>query len=252
MAGMTDNALNSIEAHIREQVAAYCGANHVPGFVAGVYQAGEQVVVAHGTANLTTGAPMLPDTGFLFGSVTKVLTTTLVLQQVERGVLDLDAPVVRYLPEFTLGDTILVRHLVTHTNGIDADLFFPDERGRDALRAYVDGLAGNCGTLFEPGEQLSDIPADTPVPALSPAARTWLNRFANAPEETEDDEDEDDDEDTYESLWTEFLESDESDEVHQWTLTRMATLRPAVATLVEEIDGQAPEQVAAVREAWTS
>ncbi|GAB3898186.1 hypothetical protein GCM10029964_082230 [Kibdelosporangium lantanae] len=155
MAGMTDNALNSIEAHIREQVAAYCGANHVPGFVAGVYQAGEQVVVAHGTANLTTGAPMLPDTGFLFGSVTKVLTTTLVLQQVERGVLDLDAPVVRYLPEFTLGDTILVRHLVTHTNGIDADLFFPDERGRDALRAYVDGLAGNCGTLFEPGEQLS-------------------------------------------------------------------------------------------------
>ncbi|GAB3904018.1 hypothetical protein GCM10029964_096880 [Kibdelosporangium lantanae] len=113
-------------------------------------------------------------------------------------------------------------------------------------------LAGCLVALAEAGEQLSDIPADTPVPALSPAARTWLNRFANAPEETEDDEDEDDDEDTYESLWTEFLESDESDEVHQWTLTRMATLRPAVATLVEEIDGQAPEQVAAVREAWTS
>jgi CubicO group peptidase (beta-lactamase class C family) len=109
------NAFHIVEAHLRDQAAAYCAANHVPGFVAGVHHAGEQVVVAHGTANTATGAPMLPHTGFLFGSVTKVLTTTLVLQQVERGVLDLGAPVVKYLPELALADTgaaekILVRH----------------------------------------------------------------------------------------------------------------------------------------------
>lgn len=156
MVHMNDNnALSTVETQLREQAAAYCEPNHVPGFVAGVYHAGEQVIVAHGTANLATGAPMLTGTGFLFGSVTKVLTTTLVLQQVDRGVLDLDMPVVHYLPEFTLGDTILVRHLVSHTNGIDADLFFPDAKGRDALKAYVSGLAESCGTLFEPGEQLS-------------------------------------------------------------------------------------------------
>ncbi|MFG3615493.1 serine hydrolase [Nocardia sp. NPDC047654] len=74
--------------------------NHVPGFAVGVYHAGEQIVVAHGTANIATGAPMLEDTGFLFGSVTKVMTTTLVLQQLERGLLDLGTPVVWYLPEF--------------------------------------------------------------------------------------------------------------------------------------------------------
>ncbi|MFI9401287.1 serine hydrolase domain-containing protein [Nocardia sp. NPDC052316] len=156
---MNNNALQIVEAQIREQVAAYCSANRVPGFVAGVYQAGEQVVVAHGTANVATGAPMLADTGFLFGSVAKVLTTTLVLQQVERGQLELDAPVVRYLPEFALStpgaaDKILVRHLLSHTNGIDADLYFPDAEGPDALRKYVAGLADN-GTLFEAGEQLS-------------------------------------------------------------------------------------------------
>ncbi|WP_246281730.1 serine hydrolase domain-containing protein [Fodinicola acaciae] len=143
---MTDNEL-------REQIATYCESNNVPGFVAGVYHAGEQTVVAHGIANVATGAAMREDTGFLFGSVTKVLTTTLVLRQVERGVLDLDAPVVEHLPDFTAGDRILVRHLVTHTNGIDADLYFPDEKGRDALRTYVDGLGSD--TLFEPGEQLS-------------------------------------------------------------------------------------------------
>ncbi|NUT47318.1 MAG: beta-lactamase family protein [Saccharothrix sp.] len=155
MVDMSDNALSTVEVQIRQQAAAYCASNHLPGFVAGVHHAGEQVIVAHGTANVATGAPMLAGTGFLFGSVTKVLTTTLLLQQAERGVLDLDTPMVRYLPEFTLGDTILVRHLVSHTNGIDADLFFPDAKGRDALKAYVSGLADSCGTLFEPGEQLS-------------------------------------------------------------------------------------------------
>lgn len=157
---MTNNALRTVEAQIREQAAAYCESNNVPGFVAGVYHAGEQIVVAHGTANIATGAPMLEDTGFLFGSVTKVLTTTLVLRHVDRGLLDLDRPVVTYLPEFALtapgaADKILVRHLISHTNGIDADLFFPDVKGRDALKTYVNGLASSCGTLFEPGEQLS-------------------------------------------------------------------------------------------------
>ncbi len=65
-----------------------------------------------------------------------------------------------YLPEFALtvpgaADKILVRHLLSHTNGIDADLFFPDAGGRDALKTYVHGLGSHCGTLFEPGEQLS-------------------------------------------------------------------------------------------------
>ncbi|MEV5742558.1 serine hydrolase domain-containing protein [Microbispora rosea] len=157
---MNDNALHTVEAQIREQAAAYCETGNVPGFVAGVHHAGEQVVVAHGTANAAIGAPMVEDTGFLFGSVTKVLTTTLVLQQVDRGVLDLDTPVVKHLPDFALAapgaaDKILVRHLISHTNGIDADLFFPDAKGRDALKSYVHGLASGCGTLFEPGEMLS-------------------------------------------------------------------------------------------------
>lgn len=160
MPRMTDSALHPVEAQIGRQAADYCTSNNVPGYVAGVYRAGEQIVTAHGTANLATGAPMRADTGFLFGSVTKVLTTTLVLRQVERGLLDLDAPVVRYLPEFALtasgaAEKILVRHLVSHTNGIDADLFFPDARGRDALRTYVTGLASSCGVLFDPGEQVS-------------------------------------------------------------------------------------------------
>jgi len=111
-------------------------------------------------ATFATGAPMREDTGFLFGSITKIMTTALVLRQVERGALDLDTPVTSYLPEFRLAvpgaaEKILVRHLVTHTSGIDADLFFPDAAGADALKVYVERLGRECGALFEPGEHVS-------------------------------------------------------------------------------------------------
>ncbi|WP_426511795.1 serine hydrolase domain-containing protein [Dactylosporangium sp. McL0621] len=146
--------------HIRERVARFCDESQVPGFLAGVYHAGQTEISAYGIANLTTGAAMRPDTGFLFGSVTKIMTTMLVLRQVAAGKLDLDAPVVRYLPEFALAEPgaaerVLVRHLVMHTSGIDADLYFPRGCGDSALAGYMAGLARQCGTLFEPGRYVS-------------------------------------------------------------------------------------------------
>jgi CubicO group peptidase (beta-lactamase class C family) len=157
---MSHDTLSKVATFIREQAAAYCESSKVPGYLAGVYHDGDQAVVAHGVANVVTGAPMRDDTGFLIGSVTKVLTSTLVLQQVERGVVDLDERVVTYVPEFRLAtagaaDEILVRHLLTHTNGIDADLYLPDARGRAALKTYLEGLGQHCGILFAPGEYVS-------------------------------------------------------------------------------------------------
>src|SRR5262245_3333432 len=152
--------LETVATTIREEAAAYCAVSKVPGYLAGVYHGGDQTVVAHGVANVATGAPMREETGFLFGSVTKVLTTTLVLQQVERGAVDLDEPVTTYLPEFKLaapapGGPIRVRHLLNATNGIDADLFVLDAQGPGALRVLVEGLGRSCGALFPPGEYVS-------------------------------------------------------------------------------------------------
>lgn len=152
--------LESAMANMREQAAAFCESNKVPGYAAGVYHGGDQAVFAHGVANAGTGAPMHADTGFLFGSVTKVLTTTLVLQQVERGSIDLDERVVKYLPEFELttpgaAEKLRVRDLLGHTNGIDADFFCPDVNGPGALKIYVEELGRHCGVLFRPGKYSS-------------------------------------------------------------------------------------------------
>jgi CubicO group peptidase (beta-lactamase class C family) len=66
-----------------------------------------------------------PDTVFRIGSVTKMMTAAAVLQQVELGRVDLDAPVTDYIPEFAVGgrwpaDLITVWHTLTHTTS------FPD------------------------------------------------------------------------------------------------------------------------------
>ena len=157
---MAISTLSDVATHIREEAAAFCEASRVPGYLAGVYHGGDQIVVSHGAANIVTEAPMRDDTGFLFGSITKVLTTTLVLQQVERGVVDLDERIITYLPEFRLttpgaAEEIRVRHLLTHTNGIDADLFIIDARGRSALKIYLEELGQSCGALFGAGEYIS-------------------------------------------------------------------------------------------------
>lgn len=150
------SSLSQIQAALRDEIRALSEKAKVPGYVAGIYHHGKQSELAVGTANLNTQAPMTTDTSWLLGSVSKVLTTHLVLRYVEKGLVDLDAPVVRYLPDFRLSEPgaaerIRVRQLLNHTNGIDADTLMPVvEAGPGAMKSYVDMLA-RCGTLFAPG-----------------------------------------------------------------------------------------------------
>ncbi|MFG3496699.1 serine hydrolase [Streptomyces sp. NPDC047886] len=66
--------------------------------------------------------PMADDTVFDLASLTKLFTSVLAVQQIERGALELEAKVVAYLPEFGSGgggkQDITVRQLLTHTSGL--------------------------------------------------------------------------------------------------------------------------------------
>lgn len=71
--------------------------------------------------------PMKANTIFDVASLTKVVvTTTSVMQLVERGKLDLDAPVGHYWPAFNHSgkENVTIRELLTHTSGLPADLTF--------------------------------------------------------------------------------------------------------------------------------
>jgi CubicO group peptidase (beta-lactamase class C family) len=68
------------------------------------------------------GRPVTPRTPFIIGSLSKSFTALAVMQLAEKGQIDLDAPVTRYIPWFTLADDssrgITVRQLLNQTSGI--------------------------------------------------------------------------------------------------------------------------------------
>jgi CubicO group peptidase (beta-lactamase class C family) len=116
--------------------------HRVPGAALGISIGGDQLCVSAGVVNSITGVQVTDETLFQIGSLTKVWTTTVVMQLVDEGRLDLDAPIIEVLPELRLADPdatkqVTMRHLLTHTSGIDGDIFTDTGRGDDCLERYV-------------------------------------------------------------------------------------------------------------------
>lgn len=141
-----------LDAHIREQVARWT----VPGLTVGVLRDGERESRAYGVTSLETGYPVRPDTLFAIGSISKVYTAMLIMALVDEGRLDLDAPVVTYLPDLRLADehardTITLRQLLTHQSGLFGDYFDDFGMGDDALARCVASFH-TLRQLTAPGE----------------------------------------------------------------------------------------------------
>jgi serine beta-lactamase-like protein LACTB len=74
---------------------------------------------AFGTADLENFVPAKAVTVYRLASVTKPITATAVLQLVEAGKVDLDAPIQRYVPAFPEKQwPVTVRHLLSHQSGV--------------------------------------------------------------------------------------------------------------------------------------
>lgn len=123
---------------LRERLPQLTTEHGVPGAVAAVGIGGEVVEAAAGVLSTATGVGTTVDSLFQIGSVTKVLTATLVMQLVGEGRVDLDAPVSSYLPGFR---PATVRQLLCHTAGFEGDVFTDTGKGDDCLAKYVDLLA---------------------------------------------------------------------------------------------------------------
>ncbi|MEV0676484.1 serine hydrolase domain-containing protein [Actinosynnema sp. NPDC050436] len=131
----------------------------VPGAVVGVLHDGEESVAATGVSSVDAPLPVDGDTLFMVGSTTKTFTAAAVLALVEDGLLDLDAPVVEYLPDLVLADPaarsrVTSRHLLTHTGGFLGDVDIETGWGSDALAAAVAALA-DLPQVFPVGEVFS-------------------------------------------------------------------------------------------------
>lgn len=133
---------------MQARLEAVLAEHKVTGAVLGIMQGDEVTVFAAGSANRRGEIDVTADTLFQIGSITKVWTASLVMMLVDEGKLDLDAPVVTYLPEFKVADPdvtarVTLRDLLSHRSGIGGDHILDTGRGDDTLERYV----ATCGEL---------------------------------------------------------------------------------------------------------
>lgn len=133
----------------------------IPGLALAIVR-GDQIeyVRGYGVAD-DTGRPVTPQTPFLVASLSKSFTALAVMQLVEAGKIDLEAPVQAYLPWFQTADKeasarITVRHLLHHTSGfseVEGALRNLDRSpAEDALEKSVRALS-NARLNAAPGER---------------------------------------------------------------------------------------------------
>lgn len=135
-------------------VTAAIAAKTIPGGVLWFQRDDEVYQKAYGQRALSPVAqPISTDTLYDAASLTKVVATaTAIMQLVERGQLDLDAPVARYLPAFAQNGKgeVTVRHLLTHHSGLR-----PDVDLKPIWSGYAAGVALACA------EKLRSSPGST-------------------------------------------------------------------------------------------
>lgn len=150
---------SSASGDVYERVDAYVAGqledSRIPGASIAVVDSGG-TVHATGFGTDGRGDPITADTPFWIGSNTKSITALAVMQLVEDGTVDLDAPVRRYLPDFSVADPaaseeITVRHLLNQTSGISR---------RDGIEVLV---RGGEASMQETVAEMADLQLNRPV-----------------------------------------------------------------------------------------
>ncbi|MEV6132438.1 serine hydrolase domain-containing protein [Streptomyces violaceusniger] len=143
-------------ASIDAYVNAFMERTDLPGAVVAVTR-GDKVVRAAGYGHTAAGKAMTARTPVPVASLSKSMTAMAVMRLVEEGRVDLDEPVHRYLPEFTMADRraekITVRQLLNQTSGM-ADSAYPDLT-RPQAHTLTEAVADmrEAGLAAEPGAE---------------------------------------------------------------------------------------------------
>jgi CubicO group peptidase (beta-lactamase class C family) len=95
---------------------------------------------SYGYADIKTKKLNTATTEFRAGSLTKMFTSTAILQLAESGKLSLTDPVIKYVPNFAYGDSVKIINLLSHTSGIKGYTASPEP---NTLQSLWTGLNTN-------------------------------------------------------------------------------------------------------------
>ncbi len=143
------------EKNIDTIVQKYMTTYRIPGVEVAVAK-DSKIIYAKGFGKTPEGTEVTADTPMYIGSVSKSFTALAVMQLEEKGKINLDLPVIYYLPWFKVKDDkatqlITVRHLLNHTSGLSESTYFPDLPNNMTLEAAVKDLA-KAEPIAEPGK----------------------------------------------------------------------------------------------------
>jgi CubicO group peptidase (beta-lactamase class C family) len=149
---------SALSRRLRDAITEAVAEFGVPGAQVAWLHDGAIEQIDYGATGWGRSAPVLADTRFLLGSITKPFTATLALQLVDDGLLELDAPIADALPEGECRDVLgglSLRQLLTHTSGLENDnskAMSAFRSPREYVRAYE---RDKDRLLFSPGRHFS-------------------------------------------------------------------------------------------------
>jgi CubicO group peptidase (beta-lactamase class C family) len=163
MPNPTPFSLQPIGTRLDAVIDGALAAERIVGAVVLVSRHGEPVHArAAGMADRVSGLTMREDALFRLSSVSKLFVAACVMTLVGQGVLDLDQPIVKWLPDFEpcwagKKATITLRHLLSHTAGLGYTFFEPQDG--PLHKAGVSGGMDRSGiTLAENMRRLAGVP----------------------------------------------------------------------------------------------
>jgi D-alanyl-D-alanine carboxypeptidase len=162
-------ASSPLEEKLDAYIAAYMPEMNAPGLTLGLTDASKTLrTVGYGYANVDQHLAVTPSHLFQIGSITKSFVALVLLQLRDEGKLDLQKPVLDYLPWLPIAESfgpITVHHLLTHTSGLP-----------DALSLFATDPAARLAQGFKPGEHFHYCNAGFDILGMLAAkldGRTW-------------------------------------------------------------------------------
>ena len=149
-----------LTAFVDSIIPAEMASQHIPGAAFVFVQNGRVVLErSFGMADIEHNRAVDTHTIWRIGSISKVFTATAVMQLVDRGQVELDAAVDRYVRRVTIPhtypDSITVRHLLTHTAGFDEIRPGTQAATEDGILPLADFLRDKLVRVRPPGRVIA-------------------------------------------------------------------------------------------------
>ncbi len=125
--------------------------NNVPGLAIAIIENNEIILKkGFGFADIENSIPVIPNTGFNIGSVSKTFSAWGIMKLVESGKVDLDEPIENYLSRWKIPESefdrtkVTIRNILSHTAGLSVHGYpgFPPEMELPTLEQSLNGENG--------------------------------------------------------------------------------------------------------------